>query len=260
MPEYRARDEHVDLERARLGQLSSAADRGSSRTLTELGLTAGWSCLEVGAGNGSLARWMASVVRPDGRVVATDVDDRFVGDLAADGVEFRVHDITSGPPGDAAFDLAHARAVLEHIPARHQALANIVAAVRPGGLVVIEDIDWHHFDAQPMPEEFGAVHRALRQAATGGYGYDPHFGGRLQIALADAGLVDVGLRAKVSLMRGGRPSAEWYVGALERAVPGLVDAGHITQIQADVSMTQGRDPAFCLQSPVQVSAWGRRPV
>jgi SAM-dependent methyltransferase len=202
---------------------------------------------------------MATVVRPDGRVLATDIDDRFVGDLAADGVEFRVHDITSGPPADAAFDLAHSRAVLEHLPAREQALANIVSAVRPGGLVVIEDIDWHHFDAQPMPDEFGVVHRALRHAATGGYGYDPHFGGRLQRALADAGLVDVDLRAKVSLMRGGRASAEWYVGALERALPGLVEAGHVTRAQADASMAQGRDPTFCLQSPVQVTAWGRRP-
>ena len=202
---------------------------------------------------------MASVVDESGRVLATDVDDRFVGELSADGVEFRVHDITAGPPEHAAFDLAHARAVLEHIPAREQALANIVSAVKPGGLVVIEDIDWHHFDAQPMPEEFGAVHRALSEAATAGYGYDRHFGGRLQTALADAGLVDVDLRAKVSLMRGGRATAEWYVGALERALPGLVDAGRITRGQADASLAQGRDPSFCLQSPVQVSAWGRRP-
>ena len=62
--------------------------------------------------------------------------------------------------------------------------------------------------------------------------------------LADAGLVDVDLRAKVSLMRGGRPSAEWYVGAVERALPGLVDVGRLTQAQADASMAQGRDPAL----------------
>jgi hypothetical protein len=148
--------------------------------------------------------------------------------------------------------------VLEHLPARRQALANIVAAVRPGGLVVIEDIDWHHFDAQPMPEPFGLVHRELRRAAVAGYGYDAHYGGRLQAELAAVGLGDVDLRAKVSLMRGGHPSAEWYVGALERALPGLVDAGRITDLQATEAVAQGRDPSFCLQSPVQVTAWGRR--
>jgi SAM-dependent methyltransferase len=259
MVQYRARDEHIELERERLGQLSSAADRGSSRTLTNLGLASGMSCLEVGAGNGSIARWMASVVGASGRVLATDVDDRFVGELSTHGVEFRVHDITAGPPEHAAFDLAHARAVLEHLPARQRALTNMVAALRPGGIVVIEDIDWRHFDAQPMPDEFDVVHRALRQAATAGYGYDPHFGGRLQVALRDAGLVDVDLRAKVSLMHGGSPSAEWYVGAIERAAPGLVDAGRITQEQADAALSQGRSPDFLLQSPVQVSAWGRKP-
>src|SRR6478609_6408021 len=118
MVEYRVPDELADAERERLGHLTTLADRGSAGTLARLGVDEGWACLEVGAGNGSLARWLAERVGPTGRVVATDVDDRFVEVGDAPQLTFRMHDITSGPPEDGAFDVAHARAVLEHIPKR----------------------------------------------------------------------------------------------------------------------------------------------
>lgn len=34
----------------------------------------GWRCLEVGAGRGSMAIWLAEQVGPAGHVVATDID------------------------------------------------------------------------------------------------------------------------------------------------------------------------------------------
>jgi hypothetical protein len=125
--------------------------------------------------------------------------------------------------------------------------------------VVIEDIDWHHFDAQPLPEPFATAHFALRRAAVDGYGYDPYYGGRLHLALADAGLVDVDVRGRVFTMRGGTPSAEWYVGAIANALPGLVAAGALTQSDADAVITQARDPSFVVQSQVSNAAWGRVP-
>jgi SAM-dependent methyltransferase len=259
MVEYRVRDELAEAERVRLGHLTTLADRKTAGTLARLGVTAGWACLEVGAGNGSMARWLAGQVGPTGRVLATDVDDRFVGAADEGNLAFRVHDITTGAPEDVAFDLAHARAVLEHIPARDQALANLVAATKPGGLVVVEDIDWHHFDAQPLPEPFATVHFALRRAAVEGYGYDPYFGGRLHLALRDAGLVDVEVRGRVFMMRGGTPSAEWYVGAIANAAPGLVASGAVSQADADAAIAQARDPSFAVQSQVSNAAWGRVP-
>lgn len=256
--EYRVPDQLEAFERTRLGHLTSLADRGSARTLARLGVVPGATVLEVGAGNGSLARWMAETAGPTGRVIATDIDDRFVD--AGDEVEFRVHDITSFPPEESYFDVVHARAVLEHLPGRADALANMVAAAKPGGAVVVEDIDWHHFDDQPLPEPFSVLHQAVRTAAVSGYGLDPYYGGKLHQALAEAGLEDVEVRGRVFLMHGGTPNCEWYVGALANSVPGLVAAGLIDQVTADAAVAQGRDPAFKAQSPVSNAAWGRRPL
>ena len=99
--------------------------------------------------------------------------------------------------------------MLEHLPARAEALANMVAATKPGGVVVVEDIDWHHFDDQPLPEPFSTLHFVLREAAVSGYGYDPYYGGKLHQALAQADLEDVDVRGRVYLMHGGTPNCEW---------------------------------------------------
>ncbi|MBE1583535.1 class I SAM-dependent methyltransferase [Nonomuraea angiospora] len=53
-------------------------------------------------------------------------------------------DTTSGgavPPQPGTFDLVHARLVLVHVPDRARALATMVAALRPGGRLSVEDAD-----------------------------------------------------------------------------------------------------------------------
>src|SRR5262249_2243703 len=46
-------------------------------------------------------------------------------------IERRRHDIGTDPLPEQAFDLIHARLVLQHVPQRHDALAELVAALRP---------------------------------------------------------------------------------------------------------------------------------
>jgi hypothetical protein len=66
------------FERERLGLLCQALDPLTQGRLDRLGVQPGWSCLEVGAGAGSVARALAARAGPGGRVVATDVDTRFL--------------------------------------------------------------------------------------------------------------------------------------------------------------------------------------
>jgi tRNA A58 N-methylase Trm61 len=60
--------------RDRLRAAEELLDDGTTRLLARLGVGAGWRCLEVGAGGGSIARWLANAVGPDGKVIATDVE------------------------------------------------------------------------------------------------------------------------------------------------------------------------------------------
>jgi tRNA A58 N-methylase Trm61 len=72
---------------------------------SRLYLRVGWRCLEVGGGAGSITRWLSEATGTTGRVVATDIDTRFPGDVSADNVEIRRHDVTSDPLEEDAFDL-----------------------------------------------------------------------------------------------------------------------------------------------------------
>ena len=214
--------------------------------------------LEVGAGGGGLARWLAEQVGPDGRVLATDVDLQFVGDQPPN-VELVRHDIVTDPLPPERFDLAHARAVLQHVDRREQALANMVAATRPGGWVVVEDVDWLVFEHQDLPEPFATLSRTVLASSVGAYGYDGYWGRRLLGALRSAGLVAVESRGKVVTMHGATPSAEWYVLALERAAPALVADGRLDADLVTTALAQAHDPDFAVLGPLTISAWGRRP-
>jgi precorrin-6B methylase 2 len=66
------------FERERLALLTQVADPITIRRLTDLRVGRGWSCLDVGAGDGSVAHWLAGRVGPIGRVVATDLNLRFL--------------------------------------------------------------------------------------------------------------------------------------------------------------------------------------
>jgi tRNA A58 N-methylase Trm61 len=68
-------------ESERLALLERARDPGTIRRLEALGVTSGWRCLEMGAGRGSITRWLAERAGPTGSVVAADIDTRFLTDM-----------------------------------------------------------------------------------------------------------------------------------------------------------------------------------
>src|SRR5690348_1451369 len=67
-------------ERRRLALIEQCYDPMTIARLTALGVALGWRCLEIGAGGGSVSRWLRDRVGADGRVVAMDLDTRFVDD------------------------------------------------------------------------------------------------------------------------------------------------------------------------------------
>src|SRR5215213_3502381 len=78
-----------DRETDRLLTNEAVWDPGTLERFERLGVAPGWSCLEVGAGAGGAARWLADRVGPTGRVVAADLEVGRLAPLAARGVEVR---------------------------------------------------------------------------------------------------------------------------------------------------------------------------
>jgi SAM-dependent methyltransferase len=244
-------------ERARLTALSLIYDPGTFRLLDELGVVAGASCLEVGAGAGSVTSWLADRVGPDGRVLAVDLDPRFID--AGGVVEARQHDILSGPPEQAAFDVVHARAVVEWVTDRPRAIANMVAALKPGGLLLVEDVDIATGALGYPSSELREVAVAAFGALTGAAGADLTFGRQLRALVEEAGLTDVGSDVRATLQRGGEPSVDFQRLTLKQLGPVFVQQGLLTDDQLNAIERELADPGSYGYSPLMVAVWGRRP-
>jgi ubiquinone/menaquinone biosynthesis C-methylase UbiE len=257
---YRINSEpdQVRREHDRLRMLSRVADGRTRRALVDVGITAGWHCCDIGSGAGLIAAWMAEQVGPAGRVVSLDVDTRF--QLPSAGViEVRTVDVTREPIGDNEFDVVHARAVLQHLAQREAVLDAMITAAKPGGWVVVSDVDWIQYDAQPVPEPFGTLSRILRDLSASQHGYDGTWGRMLVGALGARGLDAVDGRGEVWTMHGGTDSAEWYVSALDRALDVLPAEIFPPGFDPRAAIVQARAPEFAILSPISVTAWGRKP-
>jgi SAM-dependent methyltransferase len=256
---YRINDapDQVRREQDRLHVLARVADGRTRRALTEVGIAPGWHCCDIGSGAGTVAAWMAEQAGPTGRVLSIDVDTRF--QPATKGiVEVRRADVTSDLLGTEVFDLVHARAVLQHLESREAVLDKMIAAAKPGGWIVVSDVDWIQYDAQPVPEPFATLSNTLRDLSNSQHGYDGTWGRMLIDAFAARGLTDVNGRGETWAMRGGTDSAEWYVAALDRALDVLPAEVFPPGFDPRAAIAQAREPEFVIMSPISVTAWGRK--
>jgi SAM-dependent methyltransferase len=135
----------------RFASLEACYDPVTIRQLQAIGVVDGWWCLEVGAGSGSIVRRLAELAGPDGHVVATDIDPRWI-EAGHANIELRRHDIVAHELEHDTFDLAHARLVLSRVPDRDRALRRMIESLKPGGWLLIEDFDVHWLAPMTMGE------------------------------------------------------------------------------------------------------------
>src|SRR5215467_15342980 len=84
-------------EERRLALLESLVDPGTIQRLSNLDVGPGWRCLEVGAGRGSIAKWLSEKVGTQGSVVAIDIDTRFLDAIGADNLQVLKLDVVDEP-------------------------------------------------------------------------------------------------------------------------------------------------------------------
>ena len=163
-------------ESARLHELQKANDPFTIRRLEAIGVGEGWRCLEVGAGGGSIAQWLGRRVGSGGSVVATDIDVQRLHGLPAT-VNVRRHDVSREDLEPAAYDLVHCRFVLQHLADPVAAFRRIVAAVAPGGWVLLEEGDLGLLEFAGAAESARAsvvVHDVFAALSLEGFGVEPH--------------------------------------------------------------------------------------
>lgn len=243
-------------ERRRLLLVERAYDAYTIAHLERTGVSWGWRCLEVGAGAGSIAAWLAGRAGA-GNVTATELFPWYLDGLAEQGVRVLRHDVTVDPPVGADFDLIHARLVLEHLPTRDQVLQRLASWLAPGGWLVIEDVAFAPAIAvRPALRHLEEVWLALAAASVG---TDLTWARTFPLPLERAGLTETAAEISTPVLRGGSAAAAAFEASVRVGAPGMIAAGAITADELEEVYALCADPSVVDYSYQALVAWGRRP-
>lgn len=260
-PQYSFDNNHPEAH-DRHQYLSAILDEFTFSRLSTVGDLAGRQCLELGAGGGSVARWLAERAGPAGRVVVTDLNVKHIPPHP--GYTVLRHDLTVDPLPAGEWDLIHARLVLMHIPQRREILSRLAGALAPGGALVIEEWLTGHTDlllAAPDPQAVALfdeyVNLLIRQILTDN-GTDPTWAKQVHAAMLDEGLVDVDTAMESRSWPGGTPGA-LLVGANVGQLRAEFEKAGFGPTKMDALCRLVTDPRLVVRSNFTFSTIGFRP-
>ncbi|MEP7001736.1 MAG: methyltransferase domain-containing protein [bacterium] len=245
---------------ARFPALSASFDPGTIRILEQLDIAEGAHCLEVGGGGGSIAAWLSPRVGPSGRVLVTDLDTRYLESLHLPNVDVRQHDIAADPLPVAAFDVVHARLVLSHVGQRDRALAKMVAAVKPGGWIFVEDFDRTMapdsslHSAETSLKTYVAMTRLMDER-----GVDRTYGRRVFGQLRALGVERLAAEGRTFMWPAGSPGPTLMRANFEQLRAGMESAGYITASEVDADLAALDSAEFLMPSPILWAVFGQIP-
>ncbi|MEN3308467.1 MAG: hypothetical protein V7603_4669 [Micromonosporaceae bacterium] len=248
-----SKDTPAEFERLRL--LEAWGDPDTRAVLRTIGLSPTWRCLEIGAGAGSIARWLATECH-DGTVVAVDTDTRYLDGQRTDNLQWRSGDICSldFPPG--SFDLIHSRCTFCHLAERESVTAAAVRWLAPGGWLVIGDplcMPAAGSTHEPVRRFFGALETAWRAQGT-----DMTWAQTLPSQLARAGLRDVAVLTKANCLGEKGPYGQLAIANIRQEGAYLVDRRLLTGRDVDAVLSLCEDPDFMDIRSMTVYAWGMK--
>lgn len=196
------RDAQAELERL-AAQARSGWDK-EARMLSWFGLKDGLSVLELGSGPGFITRQLLPLV-PNSPITCVEIDRTLLDQAelqlppgASQRVRLVEGSVMAMPLEPEQFDLAYARLLFQHLPDPLGAAQEIWRVLKPGGKLIICDVDDGLFGLfQPPLPEFAPVLEAFgrAQAARGG---NRQIGRRLWQTLKAAGFSQIELEVVAS--------------------------------------------------------------
>lgn len=199
-------DSGSELGRRQLEYLEQLLDGPTTHVLAATPLPPGARCLDLGAGGGSITRWMAEHLSSPEQVSAVDIDVTHL-DVPA-GVTVHRHDIGEGLPTRETFDLVHTRLLLMHLERRVEILRELVDVLAPGGRLVVGDQVFTGVQVVSAPsaadgELFRTVVETTIEQVGKPAGIDYDWAGTVDTVMADAGIEGIDTVVHHRTVRGG---------------------------------------------------------
>jgi SAM-dependent methyltransferase len=234
--------------------------------LDHLGIKAGGRALDMGCGPLGILDLLSAHVGPTGVVVGLERDPRMLEWAQSSVAERHLSNVqliggdaeATGLPR-ASFDLAHARLLLINVRHPDRILSEMVAVVRPGGLVIVQEVDWCSWTCEPFHPAWGRLLR-VNQTVHEENGEDPFIGRRLPGLLRSNGLRDVGVKAHVHLWHRGDPLHTQLLAFTEIARRRILERGLLTDVELNGLVTDLeahlQQPGTMVIHTMLFQAWG----
>jgi SAM-dependent methyltransferase len=167
--------------------------------LARAGVGGAQRCVDLGCGGGEVTLALAALVAPDGDALGVDIDAAAVAHAeqaamaqAVPNTRFIVLDVGDwDEPG--GYDVVYSRFLLQHLGEPRDLLGRMWAAVRPGGVLVVEDADHEGWCGHPTNAGLTFFVRTCGEVLRR-QGGDPAIGRKLVQCFAEAGIPAPDLR------------------------------------------------------------------
>jgi SAM-dependent methyltransferase len=264
MERYAIRGGRAGYDRLRV---LAAVRRDSTLELFRLaGLRSGMRCVDLGCGSGDVTFEMASLTGPGGSAVGIDMDQAKL-ELAREvaqqrglvNVSFELVDVNRWQ-GAAEFDFVYSRFLFQHLAHPVDLLRRMWEAVRPGGMLAVEDSDLEGLFCDPDNDGFKFYVRVVAEVISANGG-DPGCARRLVRYFREVGIADPAVRMLQSVNLGGDAKAMPLL-TLEAIADSVVSAGLASA--SDVESAIGElaafttDPESTVSDPRIFQVWAGR--
>jgi ubiquinone/menaquinone biosynthesis C-methylase UbiE len=223
-------------------------------------------CLDVGCGGGDVTLELAHLVGAEGKVVGIDMDaiklefaQQEANQQQLSNIAFRTQDVHTLDE-EAMYDIVYARFLLTHLTDPQNVVARMFRAVKPGGAVVLEDIEHSGVFCYP---ECSALERYvhLYNQVVRSKGADPDIGPKLPTFLRKAGFEAIQLNLVHPVFMTGEGKTIHQL-TLENIAQAVIAAGMASQAEIDMILTElaafADDPHTLMSLPRIFQVWAYR--
>ena len=238
LPTGKADEARLDVIHAVYGPVSMTA-------LDAAGIGEAERAADIGCGTGVVSRWMAGRMGSAGRVDGIDISPEQVAvasginvDAGSGAVAYHVGNAYEPSLPESAFDIVFCRLVLCHLKEPGRAVEAMVSLLKPGGRLVLVDMDLQDIFTMPHNRSYADYVRDVVIPYQEKIGVDYSVGRRLPELMAAAGLKIDSVMAEQPIFREGPEKHLWektWMAALQRAVPeGIISMERGMELLADM--------------------------
>ena len=265
-------DEYYVLEtghagEGRLNLLHEVYGPGTEHLLIDIGLKPGMSVADIGCGPGIVTFLIAKHIGIHGMALGVDLIPEQLQVARAEAlkqgltnIHFLELNVYSLGLKHETFDVVYCRSLLSHLQHPEDALREMSALVKPGGVMICEDIDMASIFSDPSTKEYEKMVEILLALGKDRKA-DYRVGYHLPELFKKVGYAEPCVNSYQPKYKRGEKKRYWEY-TLYEVAPAMISAGIVTQSEMTELASRleciGKDETTVIAQAVQTQVWARK--